>query len=228
MVPLEVTENKYRKLEDDFLYQLDEIEGNEEIPSNEKFSLSLNQISKLKQETLKLKMPLVYDWIDSVLDSDEKLLVFVWHKLGAELLGAKYDVPIINGDTPMEKRQEYVDRFQTDPNCKMLVMSIKAGGVGLNLTAASNVAFLELGWTPADHEQAEDRAHRIGQLNPVNVWYLLGANTVDEMVWNVLKNKQRIVSKATYGDMRTVARQVIAEIRKKRQKTTEAIQAKLF
>lgn len=228
MVPLEVTENKYRKLEDDFLYQIDEIEGNEEIPSNEKFSLSLTEISKLKQETLKLKMPLVYDWIDSVLESEEKLLVFVWHKLGAELLKAKYDVPVINGDTPMDKRQEYVDQFQTDPGSRMLVMSIKAGGVGLNLTAASNVAFLELGWTPADHEQAEDRAHRIGQSNPVNVWYLLGANTVDEMVWNVLRNKQRIVSKATDGGMREVARQVISDMRKKRQKTTEAVQAKLF
>lgn len=92
----------------------------------------------------------------------------------------------------------------------------------------SFVAFLELGWTPADHEQAEDRAHRIGQLNPVNVWYLLGANTVDEMVWNVLRNKQRIVAKATDGGMREVARQVISDMRKKRQKTTEAIQAKLF
>jgi len=215
VVPIEVKEDKYQQLEENFLFQLDDIESRD-ITSREKFSLSLTEISALKQETLKLKLPLVYEWIDSVLDTGEKLLVFIWHKLGAEALGVKYRAPVINGDTPMDARQEYVDRFQNDPECNLLVLSIKAAGVGLNLTAASNVAFLELGWTPADHEQAEDRAHRIGQVNPVNIWYLLGVNTVDEEIWGVLQKKKKIVDKTTDGGLKATVNKVIEALRYKK------------
>ncbi|KAI3686978.1 hypothetical protein L1987_80668 [Smallanthus sonchifolius] len=71
----------------------------------------------------------------------------------------------------------------------MRCLSIKAGGVGLTLTAASTVIFAELSWTPGDIIQAEDRAHRIGQVSSVNVYFLLANDTVDDIIWDVVQSK---------------------------------------
>lgn len=79
----------------------------------------------------------------------------------------------IDGSTPPASRQELVQQFQRRPEVKLAVLSIKAAGVGLTLTAASLVVFGELTWTPADIIQAEDRAHRIGQVDTVHVRFLL-------------------------------------------------------
>ncbi|PNX86550.1 SWI/SNF-related matrix-associated actin-dependent regulator of chromatin subfamily A-like protein 1-like protein, partial [Trifolium pratense] len=68
-------------------------------------------------------------------------------------------------------------------------LSIKAGGVGLTLTAASTVIFAELSWTPGDLIQAEDRVHRIGQVSSVNIYYLLANDTVDDIIWDVVQSK---------------------------------------
>ena len=67
------------------------------------------------------------------------------------------------------------------------------------MTAASNVAFLELGWTPAAHDQAEDRVHRIGQEEAVTAWYLLAADTIDERIAAVIERKRELVRAATDG-----------------------------
>lgn len=69
------------------------------------------------------------------------------------------------------------------------MLSIRAAGVGLTLTAASTVIFAELSWTPGDLIQAEDRAHRIGQVSSVNVCYLLANDTVDDIIWGVVQSK---------------------------------------
>ncbi|MED6178126.1 hypothetical protein PIB30_104701 [Stylosanthes scabra] len=68
-------------------------------------------------------------------------------------------------------------------------LSIKAGGVGLTLTAASTVFFAELSWTPGDLNQAEDSAHRIGQVSSVNIYYLLANGMVDDIIWDVVQFK---------------------------------------
>jgi SWI/SNF-related matrix-associated actin-dependent regulator 1 of chromatin subfamily A len=69
------------------------------------------------------------------------------------------------------------------------VLSIRAAGVGITLTAASTVIFAELSWTPGDLIQAEDRAHRIGQVSSVNIHYLLANDTVDDIIWDVVQSK---------------------------------------
>lgn len=70
-----------------------------------------------------------------------------------------------------------------------LQLSIRAAGVGLTFTAASTVIFAELSWTPGDIIQAEDRAHRIGQVSSVNIYYLLANDTVDDIIWDVVQSK---------------------------------------
>jgi SWI/SNF-related matrix-associated actin-dependent regulator 1 of chromatin subfamily A len=86
-----------------------------------------------------------------------------------------------------------------DDSIKLFIGNIQAAGVGLTLTAASNVLFVELGWTPKDHGQAEDRAHRIGQEESVTAWYMLGKNTIDERIYEMINAKKKIIKKAV-GD----------------------------
>ena len=94
---------------------------------------------------------------------------------------------------PANKRQALLDRFQEDETVRVFLANIIAGGIGLNLTAASQVVFNDLDWVPANHWQAEDRAYRIGQTRTVNVTYLVGTGTVDDFVQAVLETKRALV-----------------------------------
>ena len=91
-------------------------------------------------------------------------------------------------------------KFQADKNCRVAVLSITAACLGLTLTAASTVIFAEVHWTPAMMLQAEDRAHRIGQeANHVNIIYLFGQNTLDEILYPMIMEKNSIVSNTLDG-----------------------------
>ena len=132
----------------------------------------------------------------------------------------RFGAPSITGQTPVEARQAAVDRFQTDPDCKVIVLNIRAGGVGLTLTAASNVAFVELDWTPGAMDQAEDRCHRIGQTDQVTAWYLLGEETIDEDIHDLIETKRAVVEAATEGDVKTqhdtgIVNELLARLTKK-------------
>lgn len=83
----------------------------------------------------------------------------------------------------MEQRQKMVNDFQNNSDILVAVLSITAMGVGFTLHASSNIIFAEMNWTPAVMLQAEDRAHRIGQKNSVNCHYLIGENTLDEILF---------------------------------------------
>jgi hypothetical protein len=107
---------------------------------------------------------------------------------------------LVTGRTPTKTRQAVVDRFQQDDRVRVFLANIIAGGVGLNLTAASQVVFNDLDWVPANHWQAEDRAYRIGQTRTVNVTYLVGSGTVDDFVQSVLETKGALVSAVVDGE----------------------------
>lgn len=159
----------------------------------------LVKIEVLKKLTVDGKMVAIEEWIDDFLESDEKLIVFAHHRNVVERIATKFKaVRIIGGDDALD-RQKAVDKFQTDPKCRLIVCSLQAGGIGITLTASSNVVFLELGWTPAVHEQSEDRAHRIGQKESVNIWYLLGKDTIDEEISSLIEEKRQVVNAATDG-----------------------------
>ena len=95
-------------------------------------------------------------------------------------------------------------QFQDEPSMKVALLSITAAGVGLTLTAASTVVFAELHWTPGMMVQAEDRAHRIGQKNSVNCHYLLGENTLDDILYKNLEKKVQNVSSFIDGKSSTL------------------------
>ena len=92
-----------------------------------------------------------------------------------------------------KQKQISVDRFQEDDNCMVFIGQIKAAGVGLTLTKAEIVIMNSLDWVPGNHEQAEDRAYRIGQKETVNIYYMLIDETIDTLIWHILNEKRKII-----------------------------------
>lgn len=172
---------------------------------NPSYPEQLVKIEILKQLAAKGKLATVKEWITDFLETGEKLVVFAHHKeIIADL--AKHfaeKCTILVGDTPMQERQAAVDKFQSDPDCQLFIGSTKAAGVGITLTAASNVAFVEFGWTPADHDQAEDRCHRISQKNSVTAWYFIAEGTIENDIRNLILQKRSVVNLTTNGTEKT-------------------------
>jgi SNF2 family DNA or RNA helicase len=124
-------------------------------------------------------------------------------------------VHILGADTTRD-RQRAVDAFQSADGPRLIVCSMKAASQGLTLTRASNVAFLELDWTPARHDQAEDRLHRIGQEDAVTAYYLLAPGTIDETMAEVLQRKRSLIGAVTDGRVQDEGRLVEAVVRELR------------
>ena len=99
----------------------------------------------------------------------------------------------VRGGMSDKQKQLSVDRFQEDDSCQVFVGQIKAAGVGLTLTEAEIVIMNSLDWVPGNHEQAEDRAYRIGQKETVNIYYMLMDDTIDTLVWDILNEKKKII-----------------------------------
>ena len=133
------------------------------------------------------KLPTALAWIADFLASGEPLVVFAEHiAIQKAVLERFPDAAHILGADSTASRQDAVDAFQTEDGPQLIVCSMKAASQGITLTRASNVAFLELDWTPARHDQAEDRLHRIGQDSAVTAWYLLAPDTIDETMAELL------------------------------------------
>ncbi|XVE90628.1 hypothetical protein DITRI_Ditri20bG0093000 [Diplodiscus trichospermus] len=168
-----------------------------------------NLINKIYTDSAEAKIPAVLDYLGTVIEADCKFLIFAHHQPMIEaihqfLLKKKVGCIRIDGTTPPSSRQAFVNDFQEKDAIKAAVLSIKAGGVGLTLTAASTVIFAELSWTPGDLIQAEDRAHRIGQVSSVNVYYLLANDTVDDIIWDVVQHKLENLGQVLDGHENTL------------------------
>lgn len=161
---------------------------------------ALVRITQLALMAARGKLDGAREWIANFVETGEKLVVFTRHReIGDALLEAFPGAACATGRLDADGRAAEVERFQTDDACRLIVCSLDAAGVGLTMTAASNVAFVELGWTPAAHDQAEDRVHRIGQQEAVTAWYLLAAETIDERIAAVIDRKRELIRAATDG-----------------------------
>jgi SWI/SNF-related matrix-associated actin-dependent regulator 1 of chromatin subfamily A len=134
--------------------------------------------------------------IRDVLDSSgESVLVFGVHKEAIRLLGEElkaFDPLIITGSVDKDERFKRAELFQSDKSRRLMILNIQAGGVGFNLTKATRVIFLETTWVPADLDQAADRAHRIGQKDFVNVWYLCFRDSLDSIMLSRVLDKRKV------------------------------------
>jgi SWI/SNF-related matrix-associated actin-dependent regulator 1 of chromatin subfamily A len=156
------------------------------------------KIGILKNISARGKLTDVVDYVSDVVDSGEKIILFVHLKDVAETLKKFFPAAAtILGSDDMQTRQRNIDMFQKDENCQIIICSIKAAGVGITLTASSRVAFVELPWHPADCEQCEDRAHRIGQTDSVQCTYFLGKETIDEWIYQIISEKREMSKQIT-------------------------------
>lgn len=156
------------------------------------------RIGILKNISARGKINDVVDYVSDVMASGEKIILFTHLRDVQQQLKGHFPTAVtIFGEDDMQTRQRNVDAFQRDPNVKIIICSIKAAGVGLTLTASSRVAFVELPWHPADCEQCEDRAHRIGQTDSVQCTYFLGENTIDEHIYQLIAEKRDMSNQIT-------------------------------
>lgn len=152
---------------------------------------SLASKGKVKQAT---------DFIRNFLANGKPLIVFCSLKEIVKALQKQFpDAVRVTGDDSLAEKQAAVDAFQNG-EAQLIICSIKAAGVGLTLTASSNVAFVEFPWTYADCCQCEDRAHRIGQKNNVTCYYLIGRSTIDPVLYNIIHKKRSIANQIMASD----------------------------
>jgi hypothetical protein len=162
----------------------------------------LVRLNALKMLAARGKLHAALAWIHDFCSSGERLVVFARHREIQRAVVARFPHALhILGEDSHAARDASLEAFQTADNSEnqLIVCSIEVAGQGLTLTQASNVAFLELDWTPAKHDQAEDRCHRIGQQDAVNAWYLLAAGTIDETMATLLERKRAIIGAVTDG-----------------------------
>lgn len=152
----------------------------------------------LKQISSKGKIKAAIDIIHNTIDGGEKLIVFCFLKQVVSELKEEFPKAVtVTGDDDDRAKQRSVDAFQQDPKTKLIILNYRSGGTGLTLTAASNVLFIEFPWTYSDCCQAEDRAHRNGQKNAVTCTYLLGKETIDEYMYQLIQTKKGIANGVT-------------------------------
>ncbi|MCR3923570.1 MAG: DEAD/DEAH box helicase, partial [Firmicutes bacterium] len=136
--------------------------------------------------------------LQQILDEGEKALIFTQYREMGELLVKMIEVELglavsfFHGGLQRKKRQRFVDAFQEKDGCPLLVVSLKAGGTGLNLTEASHVLHYDLWWNPAVEDQATDRAYRIGQDKNVTVHRFITLGTLEEKIDGMLTAKKEL------------------------------------
>ena len=161
---------------------------------------ALVKFMTLRSLSAKGKVKQAIDFVRVFIASGKSLILFCsLHEIVDQLCKAFPDAVTVTGRDSAISKQQSVDAFQSG-EAKLIICSIKAAGVGLTLTASSNVAFVELPWTYADCCQCEDRAHRIGQKDNVTCYYLLGEHTIDNTLYNLIHKKKSIANKIMSAD----------------------------
>jgi SWI/SNF-related matrix-associated actin-dependent regulator 1 of chromatin subfamily A len=163
----------------------------------------LVRLNALKVLAARGKLHAALAWIHDFCSSGEPLVVFAHHREIQQAVLARFPSALhILGSDSHPARDAALRAFQCGDGARdhqLIVCSIEAAGHGLTLTRSSNVAFLELDWTPAKHDQAEDRCHRIGQQDAVTAYYLLAAGTIDETISALLERKRAVIGAVTDG-----------------------------
>lgn len=159
------------------------------------------------------KVEVLLDQLEEICQEGHKALVFSQFTSLLALVRSRLDArglihEYLDGKT--QDRQAKVEHFQQDPQCKLFLISLKAGGVGLNLTAADYVFILDPWWNPAVEAQAVDRAHRIGQTRKVCAYRLIAKDTIEEKILDLQQSKRELAS-AIIGEENSLIRNLCRE-----------------
>ena len=156
-------------------------------------------ITHLRRLALEAKKEAVYEWVEQFKDTGRKLVAFGWHREPLLSLAEKYGCGLVIGGLSDQEKQEVIDDFQDSEGKWLIGCSLKSGGVGITLTQASDVLFMEQGWNPADMDQAVDRCHRIGQRDSVTGWVTICADTIDEDIVELIDQKRKMFESIVDG-----------------------------
>ncbi len=150
------------------------------------------------------KMDKCISTVQSIIDNGEKTLIFTQYKEMGDILTKVIteecgtEPLFFHGSLTVPQREELINRFQNEADCKVMILSLKAGGTGLNLTSATNVIHYDLWWNPAVEDQATDRTYRIGQDKNVMVHRMITLGTFEEKIDEMLKAKKELADLAVY------------------------------
>jgi len=171
-------------------------------------------IHSINKVTSKAKLKGIIEFAESILENDEKVVIFSGYTSIVEELEAHFGSAcvMINGSVDSLKRSEYVERFMTDPTCKVFIGNTLAAGMGLTLTIASNMIFCDFPFSPADLVQAEDRIHRIGQTKSVNIFYAMANGSVDEHLYQLIADKAHDAAKVIDNKSIDISSDNLAEV----------------
>ncbi|MHA1869064.1 MAG: DEAD/DEAH box helicase [Candidatus Heimdallarchaeaceae archaeon] len=188
----EKLKKEYEKAEIDFLGWLAKIDI--EKMTRAQRAKVLTKISYLKQITTKDKIYYLQDLLTEYMRNGEKYVIFSQYKSAIRELYEKFKdcSSILTGDIKDKDRNREIKKFNEDDNIKFLFSTTQVGGLGISLTSASTVIFLDMLWTPADHDQAESRVHRFGQTKNVQIYYLYIKRTIDEKILSLVRWKEDI------------------------------------
>lgn len=164
------------------------------------------------------KLELLLEILNQALDGGHKSLIFSQFTGMLDLIGARLreqEIPFLrlDGGTAVAKRGPLVRQFNEDGGVACFLISLKAGGTGLNLTAADTVIHVDPWWNPAVEDQASARAHRMGQTRPVNVYKLIARGSVEEKILSLQRDKQRLFNAVVEGGTANLSRLGLDQIR---------------
>lgn len=166
----------------------------------------LSKLSHIKRLAAEHKLPLVFDWIDNFLEgSNDKLILFAIHRSIVNKVHSKYSKlsVVVDGSVTGEHRTRATDQFLNKKETRLLIGNIKAAGVGWSAPGVSDVAFLELAWSPGEHTQASDRIRGIGRGRKgrqSTSWFLVAENTIEEKLLQINQKKQKVLNAVVDGD----------------------------
>ncbi len=205
----------YQNLLDEIIPAIDAIEEDNKDKKMERKGLVLKMIMALKQicnhpsqylkkadhnPELSGKVQLLFQLLANIYENGEKVLIFTQFKetglMLEQLIEEHFNQPVLflHGGTPRKKREEMVEDFQSEKYLKTFILSIKAGGTGLNLTEANHVIHFDLWWNPAVEQQATDRAYRIGQKRNVMVYRLITKDSFEEKINEMIQAKKELAN----------------------------------
>lgn len=161
---------------------------------SDSLTLQFTKLTKVRQVIAEEKTKATIELCENIIEQGKKVIVFTNFTKSLEMILQHFGKSAVrlDGQMSQKERQLSVDRFQNEENVTIFVGNIKAAGVGITLTAAEAVVMNDLSFLPSDHSQAEDRSYRYGQKNNVLVYYPIFDNTVEGIIYDILKKKKNI------------------------------------